>query len=66
MNVRNTNSYQVRMYLLAIAGQYPLLFFIVFFGGLAFYESFVALRIWFLGYWALQYDYLPPDEVNVM
>jgi hypothetical protein len=59
-------SYQVGMYLRAIAGQYPLLFFILYFGGLAFMEGFIALRIWFLGRWALQYDYLPPDQVNVV
>jgi hypothetical protein len=53
------------MYLLAVAGQHPVLFSAVFFGGLIFNEVLVALRTWFLGYWAVQYDHFPPDEVNV-
>ncbi|KAJ7724007.1 hypothetical protein B0H16DRAFT_1895626 [Mycena metata] len=39
------------MHLLAMGGKYPTLFFALFFGGLFFTETFVALRTWALGYW---------------
>ncbi|KAJ6450220.1 ABC transporter type 1, transmembrane domain-containing protein [Mycena vulgaris] len=56
----------VKMYLLAIAGKYPFLFFAFFFGGLLFQQVFFAGRTWMLGYWAKQYDYMPAEEVNVI
>ncbi|KAJ6621777.1 hypothetical protein B0H10DRAFT_2015711 [Mycena sp. CBHHK59/15] len=55
----------LKMYLLAMAGQYPFLFFFSFFGGLLFNQIFVTLRTWILGIWALQYDYYPVEEVPV-
>ncbi|KAJ6587825.1 P-loop containing nucleoside triphosphate hydrolase protein [Mycena sp. CBHHK59/15] len=56
----------LKMYLLAMAGQYPVFFFAFFFGGLILQQILVALRTWQLGYWALQYDSLPADEVDVV
>lgn len=56
----------VKMYLFAMAGQYPSLFFTLFLGGVTVNQSFVALRTWMLGYWAKQYDILPAEEVNVV
>ncbi|KAJ7741259.1 P-loop containing nucleoside triphosphate hydrolase protein [Mycena metata] len=56
----------LKMYLLAMGGKYPILFFALFFGGLFFNETFVALRTWELGYWARQYDLFPADQVDVV
>ncbi|KAJ7435253.1 multidrug resistance-associated ABC transporter [Mycena latifolia] len=55
----------MKMYVAAMAGQYPLFFFIFFSGGSVFAQVFVVLKTWMLGYWAQQYDYHPADEVNV-
>ncbi|KAJ6555137.1 hypothetical protein DFH09DRAFT_573964 [Mycena vulgaris] len=66
IEVGHVSAAAVKMYLLAIAGKYPFLFFAFFFGGLLFQQVFVAGRTWMLGYWAKQYDYMPAEEVNVI
>ncbi|KAJ6555127.1 P-loop containing nucleoside triphosphate hydrolase protein [Mycena vulgaris] len=66
IEVGHVSAAAVKMYLLAIAGKYPFLFFAFFFGGLLFQQVFFAGRTWMLGYWAKQYDYMPAEEVNVI
>jgi hypothetical protein len=56
----------VKMYLFAMGGKYPLVFFAFFFGGLVFSETAIILKTWMLGYWAKQYDQHPVDEVDVV
>ncbi|KAF8171621.1 P-loop containing nucleoside triphosphate hydrolase protein [Mycena galopus ATCC 62051] len=55
----------VKMYLLAIGGNHPFFFYILFFAVLIGQQVLVVLRIWILGYWARQYDEKPADEVDV-
>ncbi|KAJ7148957.1 hypothetical protein C8R43DRAFT_1088261 [Mycena crocata] len=43
----------LKMYLLSMAGRFPIFFFTFFFGGLFFQQIFVVLRTWMLGYWAI-------------
>ncbi|KAJ7264124.1 P-loop containing nucleoside triphosphate hydrolase protein [Mycena haematopus] len=62
----HVSSSSLKMYFLAMGGKHPLLFFTVFFTGLIFNQTFVALRTWQLGYWAKQYDSHPAEEVDVM
>ncbi|KAJ7668054.1 multidrug resistance-associated ABC transporter [Mycena rosella] len=62
----HVNASALKMYLFAMAGQYPFFFFAVFTGGLIFQEVLVVLRTWMLGRWAIQYDHLPAEEVNVV
>ncbi|KAJ6479017.1 P-loop containing nucleoside triphosphate hydrolase protein, partial [Mycena sanguinolenta] len=54
------------MYFSAMGGKHPVFFFIFYFGGSFFYQSFVTLRSWQLGYWAKQYDDRPAEEVDVV
>ncbi|KAJ7029298.1 P-loop containing nucleoside triphosphate hydrolase protein [Mycena alexandri] len=61
----HVSSSALKMYLLAMGGKYPIMFFALFFGGLFFNQTFVVLRTWELGYWARQYDLLPADQVDV-
>ncbi|KAJ6483340.1 hypothetical protein C8R45DRAFT_1001139 [Mycena sanguinolenta] len=55
-----------KMYLLSMAGKYPVFFFAFFFGSLLFQQSMEALRTWQLGYWAKQYDTRPAEDVDVV
>ncbi|KAJ6555073.1 hypothetical protein DFH09DRAFT_1318263 [Mycena vulgaris] len=66
IEVGHVSAAAVKMYLLAVAGRYPFLFFAFFFGGMLFQQVFIAGRTWMLGYWANQYDYMPAEEVNVI
>jgi hypothetical protein len=54
------------MYLLALAGKYPVFFFAFLFGSILFQNVFSALKTWSLGYWAQQYDQRPAEEVDVV
>ncbi|KAJ7069529.1 hypothetical protein C8F01DRAFT_1245729 [Mycena amicta] len=56
----------LKMYLLGMGGKHPVMFFVLFYGGLFFNQVFVALRTWMLGYWAKQYDDRPASEVDVV
>ncbi|KAF7364891.1 Multidrug resistance-associated ABC transporter protein [Mycena venus] len=55
-----------KMYFFAMGGNYPLFFFVFFFGSLFIQQGLVALRTWQLGYWAKQYDLRPAEEVDVV
>ncbi|KAJ6479091.1 hypothetical protein C8R45DRAFT_933872 [Mycena sanguinolenta] len=54
------------MYFSAMGGKHPVFFFVFYFGGCFFYQIFVTLRSWQLGYWAKQYDDRPAKEVDVV
>ncbi|KAF7364887.1 Multidrug resistance-associated ABC transporter protein [Mycena venus] len=55
-----------KMYFFAMGGNYPLFFFVFFFGSVFVQHGLVALRTWQLGYWARQYDLRPAEEVDVV
>ncbi|KAJ7059261.1 P-loop containing nucleoside triphosphate hydrolase protein [Mycena amicta] len=56
----------LQMYFVGIGGKHSIMFFVLFYGGLFFNQSFVALRTWMLGHWAKQYDNRPAGEVDVV
>ncbi|KAJ7283178.1 P-loop containing nucleoside triphosphate hydrolase protein [Mycena rebaudengoi] len=56
----------VKMYLAAMAGQYPALFFSFCLFFLLFQNVLAVGRTWVLGYWARQYDLYPASEVPVI
>ncbi|KAJ7818819.1 hypothetical protein B0H13DRAFT_2242056 [Mycena leptocephala] len=66
IQIGHVGSSALKMYLFAMGGKYPLVFFAFFFGGLVFSETAIILKTWMLGYWAKQYDQHPVDEVDVV
>ncbi|KAK7048629.1 hypothetical protein R3P38DRAFT_1873169 [Favolaschia claudopus] len=66
MQLGHVSSSSLKMYLRAMGGKHPVLFFLLFYGGILLNQTFVALRSWQLGYWAKQYDEHPADDVNVV
>jgi hypothetical protein len=54
------------MYLLAVAGRFPFFFGTLLLAGVIFQQVSILLRTWMLGYWALQYDILPAEDVDVI
>ncbi|KAF9257847.1 multidrug resistance-associated ABC transporter [Marasmius fiardii PR-910] len=54
-----------KMYASAFGGNHPLLTFGTFIGGLVVIGTVNVLSMWYLGYWAKQYDLMPPSEVPV-
>lgn len=55
----------VKLFLDALGGDYPILFFSSWIGGFLFAEFVYAFRNWFLGYWGAQYETHDPSEINV-
>jgi hypothetical protein len=53
----------VKLYLSSLSS-YPLLFWIVFGGGIALNEITLVIQVWFLGYWSAQYEHQLPSEVS--
>ncbi|OCH84366.1 multidrug resistance-associated ABC transporter [Obba rivulosa] len=53
------------MYIKALGGSYPLLFWVWCIGGIFTTNAMIAIQIWFLGYWAAQYEDHDPNEVHV-
>ncbi|OCH84368.1 P-loop containing nucleoside triphosphate hydrolase protein, partial [Obba rivulosa] len=54
-----------KMWTKALGGSYPLLFWIWSVGGIFSTSAVVAIQVWFLGYWAAQYEDHDPREVHV-
>ncbi|KAJ7935214.1 multidrug resistance-associated ABC transporter [Mycena leptocephala] len=52
-----------KLYLSSLSS-YPLLFWIVFGGGIALNEITLVIQVWFLGYWSAQYEHQLPSEVS--
>jgi hypothetical protein len=48
-----------------LGGTHPVLFWVLFVGGLVLGQAVLAAQTWFMGYWAEQYDIYPPEQVNV-
>lgn len=61
----NELSIAVKLYLVGLGGNQPLLFFLAFSIGLFVTEVSNAIQTWYLGYWASQYDDHPASEVRV-
>lgn len=59
---RETEIDVVKLYLSNLGGPF---FWLIFVGGVAFTDLTIVLQAWFLGFWASQYQYHDPSEVNV-
>ncbi|EMD36164.1 hypothetical protein CERSUDRAFT_84254 [Gelatoporia subvermispora B] len=53
-----------KMYSKAIGGSYPVLFWAWCVGGLFTTNAVVAIQVWFLGFWASQYEDHDPKEIH--
>lgn len=60
-----TTGYLVWRYVRSLAGRYAWLFYLQAFLGLHFTEIILSFQLWYLGYWASQYEKHSPSEVNV-
>ncbi|KAH8986098.1 hypothetical protein EDB92DRAFT_1818411 [Lactarius akahatsu] len=47
------------------AGAHPVLFWVVFAGGMLLFSILMTVQTWFMGYWAKQYNIYPPEQVNI-
>ncbi|OCH83833.1 P-loop containing nucleoside triphosphate hydrolase protein [Obba rivulosa] len=54
-----------KMWTKALGGSYPLLFWVWCVGGIFSTDVVIAIQVWFLGYWAAQYEDHDPREVHV-
>ncbi|GAW05721.1 ABC transporter [Lentinula edodes] len=52
------------LYITALGGKHPFIFFITFFSCLATSHLVGVVQTWYLGYWASQYNDYPPAEVS--
>ncbi|KAJ6561237.1 hypothetical protein DFH09DRAFT_1160834 [Mycena vulgaris] len=66
VQVGHVSSSAMKMYLAAMGGRHPFLFFCLFFGGVVLNQILGILRTWALGFWAEQYDDRPASEVPVI
>ncbi|KAH9166019.1 hypothetical protein EDB89DRAFT_2076264 [Lactarius sanguifluus] len=55
----------VRLFINGLGGAHPVLFWIVFAGGMFLFSALMTVQTWFMGYWAEQYDIYPPGQVNI-
>jgi hypothetical protein len=55
----------VKLFLNALGGDYPLVFFSLWICGFLFAEFVYAFRTWFLGYWGTQYETHDPSEISI-
>lgn len=53
------------LFLSALGGKYPVVFFTLCISGFFISEAFKALQKWFLGYWGAQYESHDPSDVGV-
>ncbi|KAH8986094.1 hypothetical protein EDB92DRAFT_1949372 [Lactarius akahatsu] len=61
----NVSRDAVRLFINGLGGAYPVLFWIVFTGGMLLFSTLMTVQTWFMGYWAEQYDIHPPEQVNI-
>ncbi|CAK5284005.1 unnamed protein product [Mycena citricolor] len=62
----HVSSASLLMYFKAMGGNHATVFWIVFTLGLVLNQIFTAVRTWWLGYWARQYDDRPASDVDVV
>ncbi|KZT67112.1 P-loop containing nucleoside triphosphate hydrolase protein [Daedalea quercina L-15889] len=62
---QQSNDVAVKLYLASLGGKHLWLFWVSFIGLLAISQSLENVQVWFLGYWARQYEVRNPSEVNV-
>lgn len=55
----------VKLFLVGLGGNHPVLFFVAFIGGLFISHSINAFQTWFLGYWGSQYEHRPTSDISV-
>lgn len=55
----------VKLFLTALGGDYPLVFYSLWISGFLLAECIYAFRTWFLGYWGTQYESHDPSEISV-
>ena len=68
MNSRGhvTDYLTVRLFLGALGGEHPLVFWTTCLGTYVACEVMSTLQVWFLGMWTRQYDIMPPEKVPVV
>ncbi|KAF8265084.1 hypothetical protein EI94DRAFT_1736769, partial [Lactarius quietus] len=49
----------IKLFVNALGGTHPVLFWILFVGGLVVCDTVLTIQTWFMGYWAEQYDIYP-------
>ncbi|KAH9166017.1 hypothetical protein EDB89DRAFT_2076263 [Lactarius sanguifluus] len=55
----------VKLFTNGLGGAHPVLFWIVFAGGMLLFSTLMTMQAWFMGYWAEQYDTYPRERVNI-
>lgn len=55
----------VMLFIGALGGRRPVLFWLQYFGGAGLAQAFDAIELWWLGYWAEQYTLRDHGEVSV-
>ncbi|KAJ7486164.1 hypothetical protein B0H11DRAFT_2157316 [Mycena galericulata] len=65
IEVGHVGASALKMYFLAMSNNRPVFFFTFFLGAVTVDEIFFALKTWFLGQWASQYDDRPAKDVDV-
>jgi hypothetical protein len=55
----------LKLFFAGLGGDHPLLFWIVFMGGIFFTDFINTIQTWWLGFWASQYDHHESYEVHV-
>ncbi|KAH9041259.1 hypothetical protein EDB85DRAFT_1921835 [Lactarius pseudohatsudake] len=55
----------VKLFISGLGGAHPVLFWIVFVGGMLLCDTLMTVQTWFMGYWAEQYVIYPPDQVDI-
>ena len=56
---------KVKLFIDGLGGTHPVLFWILFVGGLVLCDTVLTIQTWFMGYWAEQYNIYPPEQVNI-
>lgn len=56
---------KVKLFLGGLGGSHPIVFWIVFVGGLLSCDALITAQTWFMGYWAELYDIYPQEDVSI-
>ncbi|KAH9019338.1 hypothetical protein EDB83DRAFT_2508436 [Lactarius deliciosus] len=55
----------VKLFINGLGGVHPVLFWIVYAGGMLLFSTLMTVQTWFMGYWAEQYSIYPPEQVDI-